>query len=67
MWLLCGYDYSYLQGIKAVVTLNEEFEVFISKRQYQVTLILATGNERLFLISLVEPAFPPFRSHPHLL
>ena len=25
----------YLQGIKAVVTLNEEFEVFISTRQYQ--------------------------------
>ena len=24
-----------LQGIKAVVTLNEEFEVFISTRQYQ--------------------------------
>ena len=63
---MCGYDFSYLQGIKAVVTLNEEFEVFISKRQYQVTFNPATGNERLFLISFVEPAFPPFRSHRNL-
>lgn len=30
---------NHMQGIKAVVTLNEEFEVFISTRQYQVRFL----------------------------
>ena len=43
---------SCLQGIKAVVTLNEEFEVFISTRQYQVCSLPCTDGTSL-TVSLV--------------